>query len=350
LTDAAGWRAVMLVNVPIVAFALFASLRTGPTAGPAGPGARLDVAGALLATCGTTLLVLGLVGTSTHPWGSARTLCTLGGAALLLVTFVLVEQRSAHPLLRPGLLKGRPVLTANLFCLLLSSGQFAAFYFVSLCLQQVLGYGPTAAGIAFLPFCAGVVAGSVIATRTVAALGTRRLLALGGSLAALGIAGFAVTARTDGTFLTFVLGPSVVTAVGIGMCFVPLGTAATTDVEAAETGMASGLLNSARQVGGSLGLAVLVTVAAQVSGDSGRRADLVSGYASAFWAAAGLLAAGALAALVLLPRDLGAGPAATSGAGTATAPVTGPAGVPVAGPEDLRKHGAGDADPAVPGR
>ncbi|MFJ5847454.1 MFS transporter [Streptomyces sp. NPDC092903] len=348
LTDAAGWRAVMLVNVPIVAFALLASLRTGPTAGPAGPGARLDVAGALLATCGTTLLVLGLVGTSAHPWGSARTLCTLGAAALLLVAFVAVEQRTAHPLLRPGLLKGRPVLTANLFCLLLSSGQFAAFYFVSLCLQQVLGYGPTAAGIAFLPFSAGVVVGSVIATRTVAALGTRRLLALGGSLAALGIAGFAATARTDGSFLTFVLGPSVVSAVGIGMCFVPLGTAATTDVAAGETGMASGLLNSARQVGGSLGLAVLVTVAARVSGDSSRPADLVSGYATAFWAAAGLLAAGTLAALVLLPRDRGAGTAAPDGAGTATAPVTGPAGVPVAGPEDLRTHPAGDADPAVP--
>lgn len=117
-----------------------------------------------------------------------------------------VELRTASPLLRPGLLRGRPVLTANLFCLLLGSGQFAAFYFVSLCLQQVFGYGPTAAGAAFLPFCVGVVAGSVIATRTVARLGTRRLLATGGALAALGIAGFAATARADGTFLTSILG------------------------------------------------------------------------------------------------------------------------------------------------
>lgn len=293
------------------------------------------MAGALLATCGTALLVLGLVGTSTHPWGSARTLATLGGAAVLLVAFVAVEQRTAHPLLRPGLLRGRPVLTANLFCLLLSSGQFAAFYFVSLCLQQVLGYGPTAAGIAFLPFSAGVVAGSVIATRTVAALGTRRLLAVGGTLAALGIAGFAVTARTDGTFLTFVLGPSLVSAVGIGMCFVPLGTAATTDVAPGETGMASGLLNSSRQVGGSLGLAVLVTVAAQVSGDSNRPADLVSGYATAFWAAAGLLAAGALAALVLLPRERETGAVTTPGTG------------PVADPDISLKNSGGSVDSAV---
>ncbi|MEU8629126.1 MFS transporter [Streptomyces sp. NPDC048669] len=331
LTDAAGWRAVMLVNVPIVAFALIASLRTGPVSGPARTGARLDVAGALLATGGTTLLVLGLVGTSAHPWGSARTLTTLGGAALLLAAFVAVELRTASPLLRPGLLRGRPVLTANLFCLLLSSGQFAAFYFVSLCLQQVFGYGPTAAGAAFLPFCVGVVAGSVIATRTVARLGTRRLLATGGALAALGIAGFAATARTDGTFLTSILGPSLVAAVGIGMCFVPLGTAATTDVVPGETGMASGLLNSSRQVGGSLGLAVLVTVAARVTGGAAGRDELVRGYAAAFWVAAGLLALAALAALVLLPSASGADPGS----------------VPVAGPEDSQENSAGGAGPAV---
>lgn len=335
LTDVAGWRAVMLVNVPIVAFALIASLRTGPTAGPARTGARLDVAGALLATCGTMLLVLGLVGTSTHPWGSARTLVTLGSAAVLLASFVAVELRTATPLLRPGLLKGRPVLTANLFCLLLSSGQFAAFYFVSLYLQQVLGYGPTAAGASFLPFCTGVVVGSVIATRTVATLGTRRLLAIGGALAALGIAGFAVTARTDGTFLTFVLGPSLVSAIGIGMCFVPLGTAATTDVAPGETGMASGLLNSSRQVGGSLGLAVLVTLAAQAGGDSNRPDDLVAGYVTAFWAAAGLLAAGALAALVLLPGT------------RRTGAESGPGAAPVADPETSQKNSGGVVDQGV---
>ncbi|MFB7914231.1 MFS transporter [Streptomyces sp. NPDC056061] len=302
LTDAAGWRAVMLVNVPIVLFALVGAARTGLHDATGRTGARLDVTGALLATAGTTLLVLGLVGTSTHPWGSARTLGTLGTAVLLLGAFVAVELRTTTPLLRLGLLAGRPVLTANLFTLLLSSGQFAAFYFVSLYMQMVLGYGATAAGAAFLPFSAGVIAGSIVAPRAVAALGTRRLLAVGGLLAAVGLAGFAATARADGGFLLSILVPSLVCSVGIGMCFVPLGTAATTDVAPEETGMASGLLNSARQVGGSLGLAVLVTVAAQVTGDGRRPADLAAGYVAAFWVCAGLLAAAALAALVLLPR------------------------------------------------
>ncbi|MCX4964289.1 MFS transporter [Streptomyces sp. NBC_00654] len=315
LTDAAGWRSVMLVNVPIVVFALAASVRTGLTARPVRTGARLDVTGALLATAGTTLLVLGLVRTADHSWGSATTLGTLGAAVLLLAAFIAVELRTASPLLRPGLLKGRPVLTANLFCLLLSSGQFAAFYFVSLHLQLVLGYGPTAAGAAFLPFCVGVVAGSVLATRTVATLGTRRLLAAGGAIAALGMAGFAATATADGGFLHSILGPSLVTSFGVGLCFVPLGTAATTGVVPGETGMASGLLNSARQVGGSLGLAVLVTVAAQVTGGGSGRPELAAGHAAAFWVCAGLLAAAALAALVLLPAgERASAPAEPEGA------------------------------------
>ncbi|WP_411081899.1 MFS transporter [Streptomyces sp. cmx-18-6] len=318
LTDAAGWRAVMLVNVPIVVFALAAAARTGPVGDLAGrrrTGVRLDLAGALLATAGTTLLVLGLVRASDDGWGSATTLGALGAAVLLLAAFVAVELRTASPLLRPGILRGRPVLTANLFCLLLASAQFGAFYFVSLYMQLVLGFGPTAAGFAFLPFCVGVVAGAILATRAVAVLGIRRLMTAGGTLAALGMAWFAATATADGGFLVSILGPSLLCSLGIGLCFVPLGTAATTDVTPGETGMASGLLNSSRQVGGSLGLAVLVTVAARVTGGSTGRADLSAGYAAAFWVSAGLLAAAALTAYVLLPGERGsaAGPVAAEG-------------------------------------
>ncbi|MGN9759285.1 MFS transporter [Streptomyces sp. SD31] len=299
LTDWFGWRAVMLVNVPVV-LAVLAVVRPGVPADDrraSGSRPRLDALGALLVTAGTSLLVLGLVRTEPHGWTAWRTGGVLGAGVVLLAVFAVVETRVRQPLLRLGLLTRRPVLAANVFALLMSAGQFAAFYFTSLYMQQVLGYGPTAAGSAFLPFCVGVVAGSVIAARTVGRVGAGVLLLVGGLLGAAGIAWFAAAVAVDGGFLLSVLGPSAVASVGIGMCFVPLGTAATEGVAPEETGMASGLLNSARQVGGAVGLGVLVTVAASAGGDGAEGAEgLVDGYAAAYWVAAGLLAVAALAA------------------------------------------------------
>ncbi|EPH39972.1 MFS transporter [Streptomyces aurantiacus] len=306
LTDWVGWRSVMLINVPVVLAAL-AAVRPGvPADGRRADAPRLDVAGALLVTAGTSVLVLGLVRTETEGWGSAATVGTLAAAAVLLGAFCAVEirgeRRARGPLLRLGLLTHRPVLSANVFSLLMSSGQFAAFYFTSLYLQEVMAYGPTRAGAAFLPFCAGIVAGTVVATRTVGRVGERVLLVAGGLLGAAGFGWFALAVGADGTFAGSILGPSLVASVGIGMCFVPLGTAATSGVAAEETGMASGLLNSSRQLGGSIGLAVLVTVASSATGAGGGPGALADGYAAAFGVAAGLLVAAALATAVLHGR------------------------------------------------
>ncbi|MFC4326701.1 MFS transporter [Streptomyces andamanensis] len=323
LTDWFGWRAVMLVNVPFVVAVLAVTGRAVPADTPAAarqaPRPRLDLTGALLVTAGTVLLVLGLVRTETYGWASWRTAAVLGAAAVLLAAFVVTEARTAAPLLRLGLLGTGPVLAANVFGLLMSAGQFAAFYFTSLYLQQVLGYGPTATGSAFLPFCAGVVVGSALAARTIGRYGPRVLLTAGGLLGAAGLAWFAAAAAVDGGFTGSVLGPSAVASVGIGLCFVPLGTAATGSVSAGEAGMASGLLNSSRQVGGAVGLAVLGTVAAHASGAAPDGAALVHGFSAAYWTAAGLLAAGALAAAVLYGRGGGAGDGAAPAADTAPA-------------------------------
>ncbi|GAB2973487.1 MFS transporter [Streptomyces pseudoechinosporeus] len=297
LTDWAGWRSVMLINVPVVVAVLAVARTAVPVDRSAGPRPRLDIAGALLVTAGTTALVLGLVRTESYGWLSARTLGTLGAAALLLVAFVVIETRLRQPLLRLGLLAGGPVLAANVFALLMSAGQFAAFYFTSLYMQQVLGWGPTATGSAFLPFCVGVVVGSVVATRAVGRFGAGAVLVVGGLLGAAGFAWFAAAVAVDGGFWLSVLAPSAVASIGIGMCFVPLGTAATAGVAPEETGMASGLLNSSRQIGGSVGLGVLVTVAANAGGAG--PAGMVDGFSAAYWVAAALLAAGSLAAGVL---------------------------------------------------
>ncbi|MFD9907925.1 MFS transporter [Streptomyces sp. NPDC059063] len=311
LTDWVGWRSVMLINVPVVLAALAATPAGVPADRRTRGGPRLDVVGALLVTAGTSVLVLGLVRTETHGWGSATTVGTLAAAAALLAAFCAVEirgeRRARQPLLRLGLLAHRPVASANVFSLLMSSGQFAAFYFTSLYLQQVMAYGPTRAGVAFLPFCAGVVAGTVVATRTVGRVGERALLVTGGLLGAAGFGWFALAVEAGGTFAGSILGPSLVASVGIGMCFVPLGTAATSGVAPEETGMASGLLNSSRQLGGSIGLAVLVTVASSATGSARGAAGLAEGYAAAFAVAAGLLVAAALATWVLHGRRAGEG-------------------------------------------
>lgn len=332
LTESAGWRSVLLVNVPIVALALVGAVRWIASDRRTGPRPRLDLAGAVLVTLGMTALVFGLVRTETHGWASATTVATLAVAVLLIAAFVLVEGRTRQPLLRIGLLAARPVLAANLFVLLLFSGQFATFYFLSLYLQQVLDYGPTAAGLSFLPFCVGIVVGSLVATRMVGAVGIRRLLVVGGLIGAVGFAWFALAVSADGTFWTVMLGPSLVASVGVGLCFVPLGTAAITGVAPAEAGMASGLLNSFRQIGGSLGLAVLVTVAARTtdhaSGTPGER--LSSGYAVAFGSAAGLLVVAALVAFILLGRTPAARPTAPQGAPDAPRAESGAATGPAA--------------------
>ncbi|MEO3974169.1 MFS transporter [Streptomyces sp. CAU 1734] len=337
LTDAAGWRAVMLVNVPIVLFALAATGRAALPGAPAkGTAPRLDIAGALLITASMTLLVLGVVRTESAGWGAPVTVLTLGASALLLAAFVLVELRTRQPLLRLGLLAQRSVLGANLISLLLAASQFAAFYFCSLYMQQVLGYGATGTGLAFLPFCVGVVAGSVIAAKLLATLGVRTLLTAGGVLATAGMALFAVTATPGGSFAVSILGPSLLGSLGIGLCFVPLGTAATTGVPGGEAGMASGLLTSSRQIGGSLGLGVLVTVAASVTADRPGAGPLADGFRATYWVGAGLLAVGVLVALALMPgreRTAGGGvpeAAAETGAGGPQGPVG--AGGPDAGP------------------
>ncbi|KUJ66990.1 MFS transporter [Streptomyces albus subsp. albus] len=306
LTEWLGWRAVMLVNVPIAGCALVLGARLARPAPGRRAGAargRLDVAGALLVTAGASTLVLGVVRANTLGWGSATTVLTLGSSVVLLLAFAAVERRVRDPLLDLGLLARRPVLGANLFMMLLFSGQFAAFYFTSLYLHQVLDFGPAAAGVAFLPFCLGIAVGSAIATRTVGTLGARRLMACGGLVGGCGFAWFGAAFAAGGGFWTAVLGPSLVASVGIGVCFVPLGASATSGVPAHQAGMAAGLVNTSRQVGGSVGLAALDTLAASVVGDhhGAVRDRLADGYGAAIGAAGGLLAVAAALALLLIP-------------------------------------------------
>ncbi|MEV6835441.1 MFS transporter [Streptomyces sp. NPDC051133] len=302
LTEYAGWRWVMLINLPVVAVALALAYVAVPSESrPERRRERPDALGALFATGGTGLLVFGVVRTDTRGWGSPATLVTLGVAVVLLAAFTVVESRVSAPLLRLGLLRSRWVSGANLLVFLAAAGQFTAFYFVSLYLQQVLGMGAAATGAAFLPFSVGLVAGTVVATKVTAARSPRAALLPGALLAAAGLAWFS-RISPDGSFLTDVLGPSLLTSVGAGLVLAPAAAAATTGVRISEAGMASGVLNSSRQLGGCVGLAALATIAAHHTGKATDPASLSSGYALGLAVSAALFLLAAVVAIGVLPR------------------------------------------------
>ncbi|MET9620729.1 MFS transporter [Streptomyces sp. NPDC006464] len=317
LTEYINWRWVMLVNVPLAIVGLVLAGRHVPAAQAGDTARRLDVVGAILATLGTSLLVFALVRTDVEPWGSAATIGSLAIAAVLLAGFFVYEgTRAKEPLLRLGVLTNRSVSGANIYMMMVSINIFTSFYFVSLYLQEVLGMGALTAGLAFLPFCLGLVVGSLYAVRLLARFEARQLLIVGGIIGAVGMFWFSQI-RPTGNFLVDVLGPSLVTSFGIGPLLVPIANAATAGVAPNEAGMASGLLNSARQIGGSIGLAAMSTIAlastdgAPVTDSPGAR--LTHGYSMVFTVNSGLLLVAVLVALFVLPRrgpNLGPSPAA----------------------------------------
>jgi EmrB/QacA subfamily drug resistance transporter len=312
LTQYAGWRWVMFVSAPM-ALVAFLLAWLGVVEAPFPRADRPHVLGAVLATSGMGLLVFGVVRTDRYAWNSPITLGTLAAAAALLTLFLYASGRTSRdPLLRLGLLRNRSVAGANLYNLLVGAAMAGAFYFASLYLQRVLAIGAARTGVMFLPFALGVVVGSLLAIKLGYRLPPRTLLAIGAVVAAAGFAWFG-RISFDGSFLSDVLGPSIVASVGFGLCLGPVVSIATAGVAPQEAGTASGLLNSSRQIGASLGLAALGTAAehrtslataATHHGDAvaAGPSALNAGYALGLTAGAALLLTAAAIALTVLPR------------------------------------------------
>ncbi|MFE5597705.1 MFS transporter [Streptomyces coelicoflavus] len=302
LTEYAGWEWVMFVNVPLVVGAMYLAWRGVAPDRPVARRVQPDVVGAVLATAGMSLLVFGVVRTDRHPWSSSETLTTLGIAVVLLAAFVIVERTTSRdPLIRLGLFANRSVAGANAYTLLLGGAMASSFYFVSLYLQRVLDSGPAKTGVQFLPFAFGVVVGSVLAVKLGYKIAPRKLLVGGGLLTAVGFTWFGLLSA-DGSFAVDVLGPSIVTSIGIGLCLAPAVSVATAGVAAEETGSASGLLNSTRQIGASLGLAALGTAANDRTGDTLTPESLTDGYGLGMTIGGVIVLAAVLLALTVLPR------------------------------------------------
>jgi EmrB/QacA subfamily drug resistance transporter len=308
LTQGLGWQWILLINVPIAIGAMLAASRLLSRVVPDPTSRRqLDVAGALTVTAGLVILTFAIVRTEVNGWTSAPTLL-LGGAGLaLLAGFVGIEGRLAgRPLVPLRVFRSRSLVGANLVVFALGSSVFAMWYFVSLYLQQVLGYSPLRAGLAFLPMSLSLMAASSLAGRLVSRVGPGPVLTAGMTLIGTGMFLFSAM-PADGTWAADVLAPSLITAVGIGFSFVPVTIAAVAGGAREEAGLASGLVNTSRQVGGSLGLAVLATLAGSRTAEvaDGARAGaeaLTSGFDLAFSVGGGFAFAGALAALTLLSR------------------------------------------------
>jgi EmrB/QacA subfamily drug resistance transporter len=308
LTEYLGWQWILFVNVPIGVAAVVAARALLPRIAPEPTGRReLDVAGALTVTLGLVLLTFAIVRTDVNGWGSAPTLLVAGAGTALLGLFVAIEGRFAgRPLVPLRVFRSRSVTGANLVVFALGSTAFAMWYFVSLYLQQVLGYSALRAGLAFAPMSLAIVAASTQAGRLVGRWGPGAVLTVGMTLMGAGMALFSLM-PADGTWIGHVALPSLVTAAGIGFSFVPVTIAATTGAARAEAGLASGLVNTSRQVGGSLGLAVLATLAGArtadvAAGGPAGAVALTEGFQLAFMVGAGFSFAGAVAAVTLLWR------------------------------------------------
>jgi EmrB/QacA subfamily drug resistance transporter len=305
LTDVLGWQWILIINLPIGVAAALAAVRFIPDLRPAPSGRRqFDLAGATSITAGLIVLTYAIVRTDVNGWGSAATLGLAAVGLLLIGLFVLIERRAERPLVPLGIFASRTLSAANFVVLLMGASAFAMWYFLSLYLQQVLGYSPIEAGLAFLPMPLTIVVASMQAARLVGRYGPGRVLAGGMALIAVGMALLA-RVPADGTYLENVLVPSIVTAAGIGFSFVPMTIAATNGVRPEEAGLASGLVNTSRQVGGSLGLAILATLATQrtaalAGAGAPGAAALTAGFHRAFLVGAGFALAGAIAAGLLL--------------------------------------------------
>lgn len=306
LTDLANWRWVLFVNVPIgVLLLVGARIVLAESRGQASRLGDLDVPGTVLVTTGLGVLVFGIVHAENHPWGSVGTAGCLAAGALLLAAFVTVEARGANPLVPLSIFRMRALAVANVVVLFLGAATFALFYFLTLYLQEVRGMSPLAGGTALLAIPVMIITGSQLASRLVGRLGARPLI-LAGSVVATGGFGWLTQISATGSYWTQVLGPCLLIGLGAGTNMVATTSAATTGVPGHLAGLASGLVNTGRQMGAAIGLAVLTTVAASRTATlrgHGVTAPvaLTSGYGRGIAVAAGLMAAAGLLALAL-PR------------------------------------------------
>jgi EmrB/QacA subfamily drug resistance transporter len=326
LTTALSWPWIFYVNIPVGIAVLLASLRFVPESKDEHAHKSFDLAGAVTVTAGLLALVYGIVKAQEKGWASLHTGGFFVLAFVLLAAFVVIERRSVEPLVRLGIFRVRTVRAANVVMFLVAAGLFAMFYFNTLYLQRVLGYSALEAGLAFLPFTAGVIVGAGLSQNLVPRLGAREVPLIGMPMAMVGLLLF-MRLQPDGSYVTDLLPGIMLASIGMGLTFVPITLIATSGIPHDDAGLASGLYNTSQQIGGALGLAILATLAVDATEETLTGLDrqpqpadeaqaLVDGFHIAYFGSALLIAGGFVALIFLLRRQdvvaVGEGEAAMS--------------------------------------
>jgi EmrB/QacA subfamily drug resistance transporter len=304
LTEYLSWRWVFFINLPIGVAAILLSLRMISNEVDEDKPETSDVAGAVTVTGGLLVLVYAIVKAEAYGWGSWKTIGLFVAALALLGTFIAVELRSRAPLIRLDIFRVRSLSIANAAMLLVASGLFAMFFFATLYVQQLRGYSPIKAGLAFLPFTLGIIIGAGLAQQLIKKLGVRAVTLAGMTIAVVGMVLY-TQLSLSGSYFGELFPAVMVTSIGMGLTFVPVTLLATTNIPHEDAGLASGLFNTSQQVGGALGLAILSTIAAsrtasKLDAGAAKSAATLSGYHLAFLIGAALMlsAIGLLAAFI----------------------------------------------------
>jgi len=322
LTTYLSWRWIFFVNVPIGLGTLLFVPRLVRESRAEGMARKFDSIGAVLATSGLMLFVYALTRTNQVGWSSTETILEFIGSALLIVAFLFWESKSEHALVPLSIFKRRTLTGANIIGLMLGTMVFGMFFLLSLYMQQVLGFTPLKTGIGYLAVALTAVVASGAAQALVTKTGVKPALLGGLALVGGGLVYF-TQISANGSYWSDLFPGFVILGIGLGFTFVPISIAALAGVTGRDAGLASGLINTAQQIGGALGLAILTTVATShisklAPNGNPTPADLTSGYALAFWVAAGVAVAAIVTTLLIVRKqdlDVAAAEAA------ATAPV-----------------------------
>jgi len=305
LTDGLGWEWVLWVNVPVALIALALTPGLIPESRSESVTRHFDAAGAVSITAGLSVLAYAFLDAASAGWGSTKIVGLLALSVALIGTFVAIELHSKAPLVPFRIFRLRTLTGANIVGLLLGASLFSMFFFISLYMQQVLGYSPIHAGLSYLPLAVTIIIAAGLGGQLVTRFGFKPILAAGMLFVAAGLLWFSQVSLGGG-FLTDILGPSLLAAIGLGFGFVTSTIAAVSGVEEREQGLASGLINTSQQIGGALGLAVLSTIATSrtdsvmATGQSTLPNALTEGFQSAFLGGAVIAALGFVATLVLI--------------------------------------------------